>query len=93
MTFFFAIRCAKFRAKFFFAPLRMLRMTIRNEDCVILRNEIKRNNAEKQFFYCVALRFLPFTIRNEDCAVLRKKTSAILRKDKIFWCNKYKNSK
>ena len=71
----------------------MLRMTIRNEDCVILRNEIKRNIAQKQLFYCVALRFLPFTIRNEDGAVLRKKTSAILRKDKIFWCNKYKNSK
>ena len=61
----------------------MLRMTIRNEDCVILRNEIKRNNAEKQFFYCVALRFLPFTIRNEDCAVLRKKQAQYCAKTRF----------
>ena len=54
----------------------MLRMTIRNEDCVILRNKIKCNIAQKQPFYCVALRFLPFTIYNEDCAVLRKKKQA-----------------
>ena len=84
MAFFFVICCPKFDAKFFFALLRMLCMTICNEDCVILRNEIKHNNAQKQPFYWVALRYLPFTICNEDCAVFAPKKSAILRKDKIL---------
>jgi len=48
---------------------------------------------KNNLFIGVALRYLPFTICNEDCAVFAQKKSTILRKDKIFYCNKYKNSK
>ena len=63
----------------------MLRKTIRNEDCALLRNKTKRNIAQKQFFVLLIIAFI--VINNSQWSYFAHKKQAQYCEKTWFWAS------